>query len=901
MRKALALGTIGVILVLAAILLTGNTSARNAGGFIFLALLWVFGISAIVFSLLAIIPSTKNVAERISGRIKKRIAKLDLSDASASQTQVMTNTIRAKNTQMSRMVTDLSKTIPEHAASHHFSPVNVKIAAIADEASYALIAGVVATSERFEPDSDALPVGDDWSAIWFICNRPLSSRARTASEKRIQWAHDHDIPVLLHFDGDDEHIASIQNIAQNAAAVFTPFAESVDPLRDGAGHERIYVDSFGVNPMVYNPVGSHRSDLKFAYFVGPYPSKDRHPSASKWIERDATDLLAAFSSRGRLLISDSNLTGATSSFPDRFSPYTMAPISGQENARVSKLFSYNISLTANAQSATGYDRSVDSLIGLGKSIVSNYSVALFNRAPLIRIIPAAVNAEGLLESRGRSDSDVLAQFALSEAMLKRNAFVRVTQMLSKVMSIDLRERPRRILVIGSGDMETVRSNFDRQLYRNADLIEERELKAADLDGYGYIAAMNSDYSYGPNYLSGRFAAFTYTGAKFATQVGGYTAKVFQPGLVHEKVDHAVDRFVTMVSTTSPEAINFATGGTSRLQADGYAVDHYEVNYDMYVGAEARKNKQDLRLSVIIPIYNNGRFLFSKALPSLRINKSWPEMEVILIDDGSTDPFTLRLCSDLAQTYPNIKYFAFSDGGSGSASRPRNKGMELATAPLVTYLDPDNEISMFGYDLLLDQYDKAHNEDPDIEFVSGYQLKVTSWRGATGRHAPRSRLVVKDFKEHFFAKGDFPVVSTQCAVISRDFLNRENLRFIENAIGQDTLFGWELILKARGGVFVDNAYLIYYADRADSVTNAVGKKYFSRVLINEIEKERVLRENGILDIYKESHMPGFIKNWYLPRLGRVPDDEYAEARADLERIVQLYGHDLSEYETADAGE
>ena len=66
------------------------------------------------------------------------------------------------------------------------------------------------------------------------------------------------------------------------------------------------------------------------------------------------------------------------------------------------------------------------------------------------------------------------------------------------------------------------------------------------------------------------------------------------------------------------------------------------------------------------------------------------MEILLIDDGSTDEETINTISDIKNKYTNVRTYSFTDGGSGTASRPRNKGIELATAKYVTYLDPDNE-------------------------------------------------------------------------------------------------------------------------------------------------------------------------------------------------------------------
>lgn len=57
------------------------------------------------------------------------------------------------------------------------------------------------------------------------------------------------------------------------------------------------------------------------------------------------------------------------------------------------------------------------------------------------------------------------------------------------------------------------------------------------------------------------------------------------------------------------------------------------------------------------------------------------------------------------------YF-FDQGGSGSAARPRNKGIEISKEPYVTYLDPDNEAISDGYAKL---YEKIQQTDVDMAF------------------------------------------------------------------------------------------------------------------------------------------------------------------------------------------
>ena len=92
---------------------------------------------------------------------------------------------------------------------------------------------------------------------------------------------------------------------------------------------------------------------------------------------------------------------------------------------------------------------------------------------------------------------------------------------------------------------------------------------------------------------------------------------------------------------------------------------------------AKETHQEAELSVIVPAYNNGKHLIHKCCQSIFRSSINKLAKVIIVDDGSTDPKTQATLSLLEKTKPNVEVFRFPPGGSGSASRPRNKGLELS--------------------------------------------------------------------------------------------------------------------------------------------------------------------------------------------------------------------------------
>lgn len=93
-----------------------------------------------------------------------------------------------------------------------------------------------------------------------------------------------------------------------------------------------------------------------------------------------------------------------------------------------------------------------------------------------------------------------------------------------------------------------------------------------------------------------------------------------------------------------------------------------------------------KISVIVPVYNVEKYL-EKCVTSLLV-QTLKEIEIILIDDGSTDA-SEKMCKDFAKKYPEIvKSYRKKNGGLSDA---RNYGMQYATGQYIMFLDSDDYI------------------------------------------------------------------------------------------------------------------------------------------------------------------------------------------------------------------
>lgn len=122
------------------------------------------------------------------------------------------------------------------------------------------------------------------------------------------------------------------------------------------------------------------------------------------------------------------------------------------------------------------------------------------------------------------------------------------------------------------------------------------------------------------------------------------------------------------------------------------------------------------ISVIIPVYNVEQYL-KRCLSSV-IQQTYPAIEILLIDDGSTDQ-TLKIARCFQEKYPDkIRVFHIKNSGVTIA---RLKGVKEAKGNWIGFVDGDDEIELDMYERL---YTNAKKYDADISHC-GYQTIVNN--------------------------------------------------------------------------------------------------------------------------------------------------------------------------------
>jgi glycosyltransferase involved in cell wall biosynthesis len=800
-----------------------------------------------------------------------------------------------------------AEAIPDSNGSEYFTKHDFRVGVIGDVYMYNFYKDVFTNVHYLSPSnySEVLAQGLDiviYTTCWKGINNEewrgvkFREKPKKALDAILAYARENKIRTVFQTIEDPSNFDYFLPVAEKFEYVLTTDTDCIERYREELGHDRVFFGEYGVNPQFNNPIGCRRNTRNAAFFAGSYPKRYKERC-----EDMETIFDSIVDSGGELLIADRNF-GADSEdlvYPARFQSSVLPPVQHAVLQKLHKLFRYNLNFNSIKQSPTMCAMRVYELQAQGNGLISNYANSVFNKFPGIRIVPFKQDMSFDFGSDETWEEYQINVSNIRDVLNSKASYQVVSTLLSNIGLSSEVKRDTTIAVICNKKTPAIVRAFEAQSYTDKVLFEEADLQRWDgvKEKYqiGYFCWFSETNSYEKHYLSDLLNGFKYTNCRYITKNAYFNKQGrYVDGAQHEYTTHCSGKGLSLFSTQHLSPSELAPYGIDvGFEFDnGYSIDPFEVNFVAYMQRRSSK-VTSFQLSVIVPVYNNGRFLVTKCIPSLQRNHLWPEMEILLVDDGSTDHDTLATLEHLEALYPNVRVKFNHDGGSGSASRPRNQGIDMASAPLVTFLDPDNEIAPGAYDLLMGLYREANQSSTEpVEFVSGFHVKVGEGVKTIGKHTPKRLSTIKDFMSGYFERGRFPVIATQSAIISKQFLNKKDIRFVERSAGQDTLFGWEIIANAKSGAFSGEPYIIYYADRSDSITNEINKTYFHKKLILEKEQVEFLKSNNIYNYFLNNHFENFMRTWYLKKLECVTPTDYEESLSILEEICNLYGKSLN---------
>jgi len=234
------------------------------------------------------------------------------------------------------------------------------------------------------------------------------------------------------------------------------------------------------------------------------------------------------------------------------------------------------------------------------------------------------------------------------------------------------------------------------------------------------------------------------------------------------------------------------------------------------------DKQNPLISVIVPVYNIIEYL-ERCVSSV-LNQTYKNIEILLVDDGSTDGTDI-LCDKLGEQNNNIRVFHKENGGSSSA---RNLGIEKANGEYLGFVDSDDYIEPEMYELLMQALVKYQ---VNIAQAARDEISEDGSKRSDVCVPPHEDTLYEDaqfMKELLLHKGD---CSFCTKLIKKElFLNK---KFPEGVLNEDFYLLVHMLIENESIISIpQTGYHVFY--KSDSNTRKSDPENFSRIFRDIID-------------------------------------------------------------------
>src|SRR5690625_1741 len=781
--------------------------------------------------------------------------------------------------------------VPKSNGSSHYKTIDVNIGIIADEFLFNSFKGVANffyvyrnNYEQLAGKIDVLLVASAWSGIysdWKGMGNPKNTEMSIAIFHMIEFFKKEGVKTVFYSKEDPTNYDYFIDIAQKCDYVFTTAVEMVEQYKKDCNHSNVYVLEFGVNPIYNNPIGMKaKNNFEGALFAGSWYEKYPHRQLET---RTLFDGVLNANEPLKIIDRNFHLNNKTHFYPAKYISYISPSINSNRLQPLLKLYKWILNLNSVKYSKTMFANRVYELQAMGNLIISNYSLGINNQFPNIFLVFDQKEIKNMMENFEDIELYRHRLFGVRQVLRNHTTFHRISHLLDKIGHSNMNVQERSICVIVDEKNEKTTKMFQHQSYENKKLLTVNEVLNTE-EVFDYITFFTPKYFYGEYYLEDMINAFKYTVVDFVTKDSYYNKALKVNGIENNYINKMESKYRTIFSLEKYSIFQLINNMENLDFTYGYSSDSLEFNQRMEPTFITERNK---KFSVIIPTFNNGKHLYGKCFMSLRRSSMFKEMEIIIVDDGSTDDETLLIIHRLERLYDNIVVYKYEDGGSGSASRPRNKGIELSSTDYITFLDPDNEAVNDGYsklyheivnsnfDLVIGNMKKVDFDEKDFN----YYRDVFKFEGRTE--------FSNSYSKKFLVNTFFKVQSIQALIVKKDVVLKNNLTMVPKAVGQDTLFFYELIVHAEKFKLLNETVHIYYAGVEASAVNNITGETFKKYLLLEKMRKVFLEEHDLVELFMKKRLNYYFKNWYLKKLDLVKPSDFRCAVHILFEIYNLY--------------
>lgn len=243
----------------------------------------------------------------------------------------------------------------------------------------------------------------------------------------------------------------------------------------------------------------------------------------------------------------------------------------------------------------------------------------------------------------------------------------------------------------------------------------------------------------------------------------------------------------------------------------------------------------MKISVIIPVYNAEKYL-RKCLDSV-CNQTYADWEAIAVDDGSLDN-SYEILQEYAAKDSRFIIETKKNEGPGLT---RNRALDEATGDYIVFLDSDDYIDKNYFELLARKYNETKAE---VIFIDVLQEDIN---GKILRYEKMSNFKDLNRKDMIGCQmtGYMPWGGVRKAA-SRDLVEREQLRYSEDTVGEEAIFSFELLRNANYVEFIEKP-LYHYINHPGSQSKNPNGTW--EVTLQKMGDH--LKAKGIMEEYRDA--------------------------------------------------
>lgn len=210
-----------------------------------------------------------------------------------------------------------------------------------------------------------------------------------------------------------------------------------------------------------------------------------------------------------------------------------------------------------------------------------------------------------------------------------------------------------------------------------------------------------------------------------------------------------------------------------------------------------------KISIIVPIFNSEKYI-ERCIKSL-INQSYKNIEIIIVDDGSTDN-SLNICLNYKKKDTRINVYTKKNGGTSSA---RNYGLKKSHGEYVGFIDSDDYAEPHMYEQLIKSIENCNKDIACCNKIKKY----INGKENNEDHITQMSILNKKESHKFVMLHD----SSVCNKLFKNDLFH-NVKFKENNYFEDIEILPKLIENSNGMCIIPFNGYYYFNNEASKVNN-----------------------------------------------------------------------------------